>query len=102
MKSSILLILVTIFSAVGCKKDKRIIDANYKPDITPAKFSNSTNITNKYFPAPIGKKYIYEGQTDEGLEHVEEERTATIKTIMGIECAVVEYHELVNGVLVEK
>lgn len=103
MKRSVLYLLVTMVVIVACKKDNnRIIDANYKPDVTPAKFTHSTDITNVYFPLLTGKKYIYEGQTDEGLEHVEEQRITSTKMVMGIECVIVEYHAFVNGVLIEK
>jgi hypothetical protein len=103
MKHSILFIAVMTLVLISCKKENgRTIDANYKPDVSAAKFTNSTNVTNVYFPAPLGKKYIYEGQTDEGLERVEEQRTTTTKMIMGIECIVVEYNAYLNGVLIEK
>ncbi|HET6543072.1 MAG TPA: hypothetical protein VFG46_21445 [Chryseolinea sp.] len=86
----------------GCKKDTtREIDSSYHPDINPVNFSNSTTISNPYFPALPGKKYIYEGQTDEGLERVEEQRLVETKTIMGITCIVVNDKEYANGKLIE-
>ena len=102
MKQITFLVTTLLLLSFGCKKDTtRQIDSSYKPDINPANFSNSTNITNTYYPAPPGKKYIYEGQTDEGLERVEEERLAETKTIMGITCIVVNFKEYVNGKLTE-
>src|SRR5262245_6355472 len=103
MKRVVFFLLVIVFELVACKKDNnRIIDASYHPDVTPAKFTNSTAITNLYFPAPVGKKYIYEGQTEDGIERVEETRTTSTKMIMGIECIVVEYQEFLNDILIEK
>jgi hypothetical protein len=86
-----------------CKKEKeRIIDSNYKPDINPSKFTNSTKVINFYYPLTPGKKYIYEGQTKDGLERVEEQRLTTTKTILGITCIVVEFKAFLNGTLIEK
>ena len=64
MKQTTFLILACMLLAGSCKKDKlRIIDSGYQPDTNPSKFTNSTNITNPYYPVAAGKKYIYEGQT---------------------------------------
>lgn len=49
-----------------------------------------------------GKKYIYEGQTPDGLERIEEQRLTTTKTILGITCSVVEFKAFLNGTLIEK
>ena len=49
-----------------------------------------------------GKKYIYEGQTRDGLERIEEQRLTTTKTILGITCIVVEFKAFLNGTLIEK
>jgi len=96
MTSTLLLLLF------GCKKDTtRQIDSSYKPDVNPSNFTNSTNISNPYYPALPGKKYIYEGQTDEGLNKVEEQRLVETKTIMGVICIVVSFKEYINGKLTE-
>ena len=85
------------------KKDKtRKIDSGYNPDVSVSKFSNSTNLTNPYYPVTPGKKYVYEGTTTQGLEHIEEQRFATTKTIMGITCIEVEFKAMLNGNLIEK
>lgn len=103
MKSLLLLVTASIFLFQGCKKDKtRIIDSKYKPDISIAKFTNSTNFTNPYFPYTAGKKYIYEGQTLDGLERVEEQRLTTTKTILGITCIIVNFKAYLNGTLIEE
>ena len=102
MKQFLLLTTIVVF-LINCKKDSpRLIDSNYKPDVSPAKFTNSTNITNPYYPLAAGKKYIYEGQTDEGLERVEEQRLSTTKTILGITCIVGYFKAYVNNKLVEE
>lgn len=103
MKQTIFLMAASILSLTACKKDSiRTIDSTYKPDVNPSKFTNSTNISNPYFPVTAGKKYIYEGQTQDGLEHIEEQRLNSTKTIMGITCIVVNFKAYLNGTLIEE
>lgn len=103
MKYITFLITASLLLLAGCKKEKiRIIDLSYKPAVSPANFTNSTNVTNPYHPVTAGKKYIYEGQTPDGLERIEEQRLATTKMILGITCIVVEFKAFLNGVLIEK
>ncbi len=103
MKHSIFLTATLLLLLISCKKDKtRLIDSKYKPDVAIAKFTNSTTITNPYFPTPIGKKYIYEGQTEDGLERIEEQRLTATKTILGIACIIVNFKAYLNGTLIEE
>ena len=103
MKKLLLLVAVSIFFMPACKKDiTRIIDSSYMPDVNISKFTNSTNITNPYFPVAVGKKYIYEGQTQDGLETIEEKRLTTTKTILGITCIIVNFKAYLNGTLIEE
>jgi hypothetical protein len=103
MKHSLLLIAALTILLTYCKKDKtRLIDTSYKPDVSITKFSNSTHITNPYFPVAVGKKYIYEGQTQDGLERIEEQRLDTTKTILGITCIIVNFKAYLNGTLIEE
>src|SRR4030095_7952603 len=102
MKQITFIVAALLLLSFGCKKDTiRQIDSSYKPDINPANFTNSTTISNPYYPALTGKKYIYEGQTDEGLDRVEEQRLVETKTIMGITCITVSFKEYINGKLTE-
>lgn len=104
MKHFLILLTATILLLLmSCKKDKtRLIDSGYKPDVNITKFTNSTNITNPYFPYAAGKKYIYEGQTQDGLELIEEQRLTTTKTILGITCIIVNFKAYLNGTLIEE
>jgi hypothetical protein len=103
MKHLLLLLTVSIFLMPTCKKEKtRIIDSAHKPDVNISKFINSTNITNPYFPVAVGKKYIYEGQTQDGLERIEEQRLTDTKTILGITCIIVNFKAWLNGTLIEE
>lgn len=107
MKHILFFLSICVLTLVACKKNTsapppRVIDSSYKPDIRPARFTSSTNITNPYYPITAGKKYIYEGQTPDGLEHVEEQRLTTTKTILGIICIVVNFKSYLNGKLIEE
>lgn len=85
----------------ACKKDARQPDLSYNPVLLPADFTQSVNLTNPYFPFEAGKTYIYEGQTGDGLERVEVQRLPATKTILGINCLVVNDKVFLNGKLVE-
>jgi len=103
MKRITSLAIISLLLLAACKKEKiRVIDSSYKPDVNPSKFTNSTNLTNTYFPYATGKKYILEGQSADGLERTEEQRLGTTKTILGITCIEVEFKGYLNGVLIEK
>ena len=96
------LILLSTLVVFACKKDKtRQIDTSYKPDVSASRFTNSTNLTNPFLPFEAGKTYIYEGQTAEGKERSEIARLPTTKTILGIECIVVNDKVWLAGILIE-
>lgn len=90
-KSFYLPITLALLSLTSCKKQDtlRTMDTTYKPVILPANFTNSTHLTNPYALYTQGKKYIYQGQTAEGLERIEIERRVTTKLVNGINCIVV-------------
>jgi hypothetical protein len=71
----------------------------YDPVIDPANFT--INIDNPYFPLMPGTNFIYEGQTPEGLEHVEFFVTHKTRRILGV--TTVEVHDTVttNGKVTE-
>ncbi|MBC7776811.1 MAG: hypothetical protein H7246_15360 [Phycisphaerae bacterium] len=102
MKHSKWMVLIALLTINACKKDEvRQIDASYNPEILASNFTNSTTITNQYFPIDLGKKYIYEGQTADGYERIETQRITKSKTILGIACVVVNDKAWVDGKLVE-
>jgi hypothetical protein len=74
-------------------------DAAYDPVIDPANFV--ATIDNPFFPLTPGTNFIYESQTDEGLEHVEFFVTHTTKVILGVTCVEVHDSVRVNGELKE-
>jgi hypothetical protein len=98
----ILFLAFVVMAACKCKKEEaRKPDVTYNPAILPEDFSNSTNLTNTYFPYEEGKKYVYEGQTEDGLEHIESVRLSETKVVMGITCVVINVKEWIDGKLVE-
>lgn len=103
MKQIAIKLIGAMMLLTSCKKEQtRKIDTSYKPDVNISKFTSSTNLTNPYFPVPAGKKYIYEGQTPDGLERIEEQRLPATKTILGITCIIVNFRAYLNGVLIEE
>jgi hypothetical protein len=108
MKASTYFMLITAVLYISCHKQDtlqltRSDEAKvYDPQIDPANFTNSTTVTNQYYPVSPGKKFIYEGESDEGLERVEEMRLATTKTILGIECVRVNFKAFIDEELVEE
>jgi len=98
MKHSKWMILVTLLAVSACKKDEaRQIDTSYNPEILAANFTSSTVFTNPYFQLEPGKKYIYEGQTSDGFEHIEITLLSTTRSVMGIACAVVSDKVWINN-----
>lgn len=101
MKQLAILILALSLSVAACKKDERKIDKTYNPEILPQHFTSSTALTNPYFTFEAGKTYIYEGQTEDGLEHTEVRRLENTRVVMGITCVVVNDKVWLNGTLIE-
>jgi len=95
-------ILAAACIITACKKDKeRQPDETYNPEILSANFTNSTTLTNPYLLFAPGKKYIYEAQTEDGLERVEVQRLAATKIVMGITCIMVNDKVWLAGNLIE-
>lgn len=95
-----------IFSLVvvttACKKENtHKPDTSYNPKISLTDFTNSTSLTNPYFQYQPGKKYIYEGQTQDGFEHTEDSLLGETKQIMGINCVTVQDKVWLDGKLEE-
>ena len=98
-------VLALVF-VLGCgdDEDARLFnpaDSDYAPAIDPANFANSTTIDNRYFPLTPGTTFIYEGQTEDGLERIESFVTHDTKEILGVTCVVVRVRATIAGELVE-
>ena len=75
------------------------LEPPYNPQINPADFSSS--LTNPFFTFISGKTFIYEGQTEEGVERIEVAVTDEKRMVMGVSAAIVRDKEFLNGELVE-
>jgi hypothetical protein len=104
MKHLTFLFAIVALLLSACKKDHHTPPQNgkYQPDVRLERFTNSTNITNPWSPYEPGKKYIFEGETEDGLEKIIEQRLNTTKKILGITCIVVNFKEYLDGKLIEE
>ena len=75
-------------------------DPDYDPMIDPADFGGP--VDNPLFPLVPGTTRHYEGETEDGLESVDETVTNDVKSILGIEAVVVHVLEYVDGELSEE
>jgi hypothetical protein len=71
----------------------------YAPIIDPANFVEG--IDNQYLPWTPGTTFIYEGETEDGLERIEVYVTHETRQILGVDCVVVRDTVWVDGELVE-
>lgn len=74
-------------------------DADYEPGITAAALS--TEVDNPLMPSTPGLKWVYEGQTDEGMEHTEVEVLPESREVWGVEARVVRDTVYRDGELIE-
>ncbi len=56
----------------------------YDPDIDPDEFS--TTIDNPFLPFPVGAMWLYEGESEDGMEFIEIEVLDSTREILGVEC----------------
>lgn len=75
------------------------VDDVYQPEIDPADFV--AGIDNPYFLGKPGTKYIYEGETEDGLEHIEVEVLAETREVMGVTTTVVRDTVYLDGEVIE-
>ncbi len=77
----------------------------YDPLIDPADFVDAYGdplpIDNLYMPLVPGTSYLYEGETEDGIEEILMYVTHETKDILGVPCTVVHETEWVDGVLAE-
>lgn len=73
--------------------------ADYDPDVDPEGFVAA--IDNPYLPLGEGARWVYEADTDEGLERIEVEVTDEERTVMGVDVTVVRDTVTLDGRVVE-
>jgi hypothetical protein len=71
----------------------------YAPKIDPADFS--TTIDNPYFPLAPGSRWVYESETNDGLERIVVEVTDDTREVMGVTTVVVRDTVTLDGVVIE-
>jgi hypothetical protein len=71
----------------------------YNPVIKPADFVDV--IDNPFFPLKPGTTFIYEGETEDGTEHIEVKVTHRTKKILGVTCTEVRDTVTVDDEVVE-
>lgn len=71
----------------------------YDPPILPANFS--TTVDNPYLPYLVGSEWIYESDTEDGLETITVTVLPETRTILGVECITVRDIVELDGECVE-
>ena len=78
----------------------------YEPIIDPANFMDEAGqplpINNQYWPLVPGTTFIYEAQTEDGIERNEMKITSQTKQILGVTCVVVWDKVWIDGELAEE
>ena len=96
----ILFVILNMFLAnTLVKKEASKPEEVYAPQINPGDFVSK--IDNKYLAFTPGKKFIYEGKTEEGIERTEVYVTNEKKSVLGVNAVVVRDRVWLNGELVE-
>lgn len=88
---ALLLIFASIAANNSILKNRQVINPN----------DFSTNITNKYFSLPVGRKIVYQTKTNEGIEKDEIVITGETKIIDGVNTLVYSDKVWLNNLLVE-
>ena len=92
-------IVLFLFSACSNVSVTHSTSEAYNPIIDPTNFVQG--VDNLFFPLVPGNTFVYEGETDEGFEHVEVVVTSETKTIMGVDSIQVQDTVWLDGVLKE-
>lgn len=81
------------------KGEQQVSDNIYAPQINSADFVSK--VSNKYFTLTPGKKFVYEGKTEEGIERTEVYVTSEKKKVLGVNAIVVWDRVWLNDELIE-
>jgi len=72
----------------------------YAPEIDPADFVE--RVDNPYFPLEPDTTFVFEGETEEGVERIEDYVTSDTKEVLSVPCVVLRDRVTVDGELVEE
>lgn len=95
----VILAVVVVIAVVIWFLREPVPSVTYAPSINPAEFSPVIN--NPYMTLPPGRSFVYEAQTDEGVERIEIQVTNDTKEIMGVATVVYWDRVWLDDVLIE-
>lgn len=93
------IILITVFVCCLLLGSLSMAQDDYTVDIDPANFV--AVIDNPYFPRIPGMRWVYEGETADGLERNEIEILTDTRSVMGVQVTIMRDTVYVDGELVE-
>jgi hypothetical protein len=88
-----------ISSGASLEEKRSLLTNNYNPQVNPSDFT--IEIDNPYFALPIGKKLVYEAETEDGLERIEILVPGWTREVMGVETLVFWDRVYIDGELIE-
>jgi hypothetical protein len=71
----------------------------YAPDVSADELS--MNVTHPLFPLPVGARWVYEAQTDEGVERIEVTVMTETRAVYGADARIVRDTSFLDGVMAE-
>jgi hypothetical protein len=90
-----------VLTLLACSTNgDRFVDGIWLPD--PAEATWIEGVDNAFFPLPIGARWSYEGQTDEGLETDEVEVLPETRDVNGVAATVVYDVVFLEGQIIEE
>jgi hypothetical protein len=92
-------IIEEVFDDEDDEGDPLFTDQSYHPLVDPEDFV--VGIDHSYMTFTVGTMLIYEGETDEGMEHIEVVVLNETRMVMGIECMVVRDTVTIDGEVAE-
>lgn len=96
------LTIATVIMAISCVREDpspKVFDLDYMSHIYPSNFVSTIN--NTFLPLKPGSAFIYNAETDEGMERVEIEVLMETRIVMGITCVVVRDKAFLENQLIE-
>lgn len=91
---------VLLLSACDTSSPKEeTFEVTYDPPFVPSEFQ--TEVTNPYFPLPVGATWTFEGESEDGTEEIVVEVMPQTNTVAGIEARVVRDRVYLEGELIE-
>ena len=88
-----LLLLLTVSGGLTIAQDATA----YTVDINPANFKQV--VDNPYYPRIAGMRWVYEGQTADGLERIEREVLTETREIMGVQATIMRDTGYIDGII---